>query len=344
METSFGKQISIINELTDSPHLFDFFQAIRLLKKHLYQNKTTVYDEIEYENCLKFHQTIKNSFAVSYINSIETCSPSVDKKNNYHIYTTFMGLAGTGGVLPERFSEYLSQRIHQNDAALSDFLDIFNHVILNLLYITWSKNQLSVVYEEQRKNNFYYKALSSICGIGLTSLQDKLLNPDDVIFYYSGLLGRQQRSAKMLEAILTNYFQMPIRVIQFQSERLRLSNEDRTILCSSKTSQNIFNQLGRNTILGSTWQSIQNKFRVYIGPVNYIQFNTLKPGSELLKRLKEIVQFFVKYELCFDVQIELIANEIPYCQLLGNNPLMLGWNTWVHSKPFIENSSAVVIN
>lgn len=339
MAASIGKQASIINELIESPQSFDFFQAIRLIRRHLSQKQG---EDIN-EGSIRFHANFKNNFAVSPIDSVKLLF-SENQEASYHIYSTFMGLVGSGGVLPERFSEYLSKRLYQDDVVLRDFLDIFNHIILSLLYTTWSQSQLAVIYEEKKKNNLYTKIISSLCGIGMLSLQDKLLVPDEAIFCYSGLFAKQHRSAKMLEIILADFFQLPVRVLQFQREWLRLSEMDRTILYCNISANAAFNQLGKNVILGSTCQGIQNKFRIYIGPVNYKQFDLLKPGGMLLTRLYEMVHFYVRYELSFDVQIELIANEIPFCQLLSKNPPMLGWNTWVHSNPFLKNSSAVVIN
>ena len=66
---------------------------------------------------------------------------------------TFMGLAGTGGVLPGHYTQLLIDRVREKDFGLRDFLDLFNHRLIAQFYRAWEKCHFFVGYESSQRRD-----------------------------------------------------------------------------------------------------------------------------------------------------------------------------------------------
>lgn len=350
MAITVRKQISPLDELFNSPQSFDFFQAVRLLGRYLENSADTSGVGVNYFDHIKFCSVAKSSFPINYIHSIKKDFKSTHNESAviYKLYVTFLGLTGPSGVMPESYTEYVIKHTHGNHRVLQDFFDIFNHKIIELLYRVWERNQIVAVYERQKKESLeldlYSKTLLSLAGLGQSSLQNKMSTSDEVIQYYSSLFSHRVHSAKCLESMLSEQFQLPVKVLQFQPEWLTLADEDRSLIVSNHYLAKSYNKLGINTIVGSQYESAQSKFRIYIGPINYEQFKLLSPNGEVIKSLHEITRLYVRSELHYDIQVELLAAEIPLCRLSYKNGTQLGWNTWLQSNSLKMNSIIVISN
>jgi len=100
-------------------------------------------------------------------------------------------------------------------------------------------------------------------------------------------------------------------------------------------------------VVGERVWSIENKFRVRLGPVGYEQFCRFTPMGEGLMPLCQFVRSYVGPEFDFDVQPVLRAQEVPECRLGGDVMAgsRLGWNTWLRSKTLPKDADeAVFVN
>src|SRR6185312_6409076 len=230
---------------------------------------------------------------------------------------TFMGLYGPDGVLPDHYTELIRERVQAKDTALRDFLDIFNRRLKELF------DQACVKHRYYMEPTRFTQLLSCLVGNGTPFLQQRLVNISDAaILFHAGLFARKIRSPVSLSAILTSYFSVPVTIISFQGKWLSLALENQSQLSSKK---NNYQQLGCNTILGRRTWDIQSNFRVRIGPLSYVDFKNFLPGNARLTAVKELVRRYIGIELDFDIQLVLVANEVPFCEL---GKFSLGWNTW----------------
>jgi len=76
--------------------------------------------------------------------------------------------------------------------------------------------------------------------------------------------------------------------------------------------------------------SLENNFRLRLGPLSYEQFCRYLPGRDGLRPLCQLVRAYVGSEFDFTVQPVLRAAEVPPCRAGGQGPVrsQLGWNTW----------------
>lgn len=103
--------------------------------------------------------------------------------------------------MPLAFSEdVLSRQINHNDFLLADFLDIFHHRLLCLLYRSWAMTRPAVSADRPGQDRFadYVQAF--------TPRGER---------YYAAQYVDQRRSAEGLLAVLRDHLQMPVRLQQW---------------------------------------------------------------------------------------------------------------------------------
>ena len=84
--------------------------------------------------------------------------------------------------------------------------------------------------------------------------------------------------------------------------------------------------------MGERKYEAQLKFRIRMGPMDLVDLQRLVPVGESFKRLKDWVLTYINQELFWDLQCVLKAAQVPTISLGRGG--MLGWTTWLKSKPF----------
>lgn len=349
MGTSSGAQNPLLVKLLSNPSSFDFFQAVRLLELIHIEDKIKGSNSLfSLEPFIRFSVYHKNTFSLS---NIENLTQEIFKSNQgvYHLQVAFMGLTGIHGALPPHYTEKLLIEAHQGNFILRDFLDIFNHRFVLLFYEAWKKNRFFVGYEtalleNQKKTDTFTNILKSIAGVEALPLNGNFLLRQEMFSFYASLWGREIRSAVAFERLLNEYFGLPFRILSFQGQWLFLPEKERSKIASFHSGKGQYHHLGQDIVVGHQRWCVQSKFRLYIGPLNYEFFEKLLPGSEFLQMITEIVNIYTQKELSFDIELELLAAEVPRCELSCKKPMCLGWNTWINNQPFNQNAHAFLLN
>ena len=331
MATAIGRTDPSITDLVlKEGYCFRFFQAVRLLH-WIYPERRTFSrwgaPSPPGQEVVRFHSRTALSFPPSEVASVLAADGGPS-----HMTVAFMGLAGNAGVLPMFYCEYVLRRLEEKDSALAAFLDIFNHRFLSLFYMAWEKHHpwadpRNLLAGRQLKFRQY---LFDLIGLGTGGLRNRMENLDSALLQYAGLLAQKPRSAAALEGILGDYFGLPITVEQFRGRWVRLAEEHRSYLHTG----GVHNKLGEGTIAGDALWVTQTAFRIRVEQLSWQRFRSFLPGQPALKRLGELVRFFVDGKLTFDVQLVLAAKEVPRCCLGGGEPetARLGMAAWLITK------------
>lgn len=359
---------TIEDRLFSEGYTFDFFQAVRLLEKRNAEAEAVGRDGPVYEEAVRFRSHLAFHFPPSAI--VEIKEPDDDLPPQMTV--SFFGLTGPSGVLPRAYTEQMFRlerdTKHPEKQALREWFDLFNHRLLSLFYRAWEKYRFYIPYERgefaRKEPDPFTQCLLSLAGVGLPTLRSRLRvstidesadHPqaravaaiDDLaLLHFAGLFAQRPRTAIGLEAILGDYFGLPIAVRQFQGSWLKLEPGDQTQL-GIETSNC---QLGVSTVVGERVWDVEGKIRIRIGPVNYRQFSEFLPDEAPVSDRKgfflmsHLVRFYVGPSLAFDIQLILEPREVPQCQLAsGSSPgPRLGWNTWLTSQPFTEPAADAV--
>ena len=363
------KAAPVSEQLEREGYRFDFFQAVRLLRRMVLESDgpdsvSTGGDGPPDREPVRFRAVPTHTFPAGSIHSVSR--PETDDATSpqtYHMDVCFLGLVGPAGVLPEHYTTMVIERTHprNRDYSLRDFLDIFNHRAISLFYRAWEKYRFPFSYERQsieqqnasarsdrRGNDHFTQALNCLVGLGTPGLQRRLNLDDEAILFYGGHFASQTRSAVVLENLVAEYFDVLVKVLQFIGQWLYLNTIDQTSMPSVKMAQGQNLQLGTNAIVGSRVWDVQGRFRLRIGPLNYDRFLNLIPpdrdpqiicappvgGDSPV--LAQMTRLYAGEQFDSDVQLILDRNEVPECGLGATGPKTprLGRNIWLATRDF----------
>jgi type VI secretion system protein ImpH len=363
---------SLARRLFEESYDFDFFQAVRLLQRMEPGRVRVGRGGPPQAEAVRFRARISLSFPPSSIYELRKPTSSLPVPV---MVQSFMGLTGPSGVLPRHYTEML-YKIERDvrtpeKHALRDWFDLFNHRLVSLFYMAWEKYRFYVPFERGEFDGLepdpFTNCLYSLIGLGAKPLrgrlrviardrvdeygetQERVLAriEDLVLLHFSGALGHRPRCAAALEAMLQDYFQVPVRIDQFQGQWLQLEPSSRTYFEGDRGN----NQLGVTTVAGDRVWDRQSKFRLRLGPMTYGQFVEFLPDREAVAARKtfflmvELIRLYAEPTLDFDVQLVLKAEEVPDCQLTGDGTFgaRLGWNTWLLTRPPTMDADDVVL-
>jgi type VI secretion system protein ImpH len=337
--------------LFEEPYRFDFFQAVRLLERIGTDRHPVGHDEHHPRSeSVRFISHLSLIFPASAIHALEGRDLKGDAESPPPRMTTpFFGLIGPIGALPTVYTEVLISLSVRKRAAAIGFLDLFHHRLVSLFYRSWEKYQVVALWERALSTkgadrafgaDAFSRHLFDLIGIGQRSLRNRQNLPDGVLVYYAGLLAQQHRSAVVLEQILGDYFERPVSVVTFFGRWLRLQPDQQ-----SRPGRNgVFNQLGVDAVAGHKVWDDQSKFRVRIGPLTFAEFRDFLPGGDASEELTDLIRFYVRAELDFDVQLVLKAEEVPWCNLSRDSQAaaQLGRYSWLKCREYTQDAEEAV--
>ncbi|WP_165611329.1 type VI secretion system baseplate subunit TssG [Sphingomonas jatrophae] len=252
---------------------------------------------------------------------------------------TFMGLTGPSGVLPDHYTELVVARDRARDAALGEFLDLFNHRALSLFYRAWAKYRLPVAFEDAggRLDDPFSAALAAIAGRDGPGDDPRLLGA-------VGLLARRVRSPEAVRRVLTTLFGLPIEVLELQPHRIRIDAGDQTRIPSGDLGRGAYMGLGVDAVAGETAVNVASRFRLRVGPLDAAQFDAFFLDGGTHARLAQAVRAIVGATMDFDIQLVLQKEDVPQIRVSdAAMPTRLGQNSWLLHGPAERNRDDTVL-
>lgn len=321
--------MEIEDRLHQSPGVFDFFQAVRLMQRLRPNAEGPGGFAAPDRESIHFGVHNALAFPASNIARIDWDEPVP------RMYVNFLGLTGHAGVLPYSYTELIMERQRARDTGLSAFLDIFHNRLLALFYRAWEKYRLPVVYERGalrgERNDRFSGYLLSFIGLGTPGLQSRQAIGDESLLFYTGLLSLRPRSATALRSLLEDYFEVDVEVEQFVGAWHRIGKSDQ---CVFQEFASFSEQLGVGAVVGDEIWDQQSRIRVRIGPLPEARYLEFLPGGSAHDPLRALVKFFVNGEVEAEIELILKREDVPACELGAEGPAgaRLGWYTWVKSE------------
>lgn len=325
-------------KLFDEPYGFEFFQAVRLFEKIFPERKPVGREALPNEEVVRFRSRISLDFPPSEIYEIRETDVPQTEETRTEMLVNFMGMVGTSGVLPTHYSELVLDRIRHRDTAMWAFLDIFTHRAVALFYRAWCKYRFPIGYEHGDDDFTSY--LFDIGGLGTKGLRGRMGINDESLLPYTGLIAQKPHSTSAVENVLSDFFRIPVKIIQFFGQWLDLDRADYTKLAVDNS------VLGSSAIIGTRVWDQQSKFRLRFGPLKFETYQAFLPNGSAHTALKSITKFMVGEEFDFDVQLCLMAKQVPGLVLTTRavRRPMLGWTTWLKTKPFQLDDDQLVLD
>ena len=179
-----GSDAPLERKLAEEPFRFDFFQAVRLLRRLRAGRSRVGAEGPPRVEAVRFRTARGLAFPASALHRLE---PPAEPGDPPALTVAFMGLTGPLGVLPHAYTDQVSERVRAGDGTLAAFLDLFNHRLISLFYRAWSKHRLAVL-EERGDAGRLADYLLALIGLGLDPGRsaDRHAFPDAALLFLAG--------------------------------------------------------------------------------------------------------------------------------------------------------------
>ena len=323
MASESGRDTASVKEtLYGRPLRFEFFQAVRLLKRLRGQRGGIAEDDPD-EEILRFRSEVSLAFPTSDVTKLV---PPGEEERAAVMTVGFLGMATAGsfGSLPTRYAQEILDQESEKNHALRDFLDLFNHRFVSLFYRAWEKYCLPVQYEAG-DSRFFERALFGVIGIGTPGLEGRLAFEDRALLSRTGLLAMAPLPAVALESLLESYFEVPVEVEQFLPAWYGIDEDEQNRLGAANS------RLGEDLFIGGRVRLSEFKFGLRLGPLDWDRYQEFFPTAGGFRALVDLVRLAVTPELDFETRLVLRAEDVPPLRLehTPSQACRLGWSTWL---------------
>jgi type VI secretion system protein ImpH len=338
MATESRRTLPAVGErLYEHPAAFEFFQAVRLLRR-IRGGRGGVGELDPGDEIVRFRSAVSLAFPRADITELHRAG---DGEPAARMTVGFMGMAtpGSFGALPLCYTRETLEQEDQKNPALRDFFDLFNHRALSLFYRAWEKHCLPVQHESGDAP-FFERALFGLAGLGTPGLRDRCAFDDHALLSRGGLLGMSPIPATALRGVLESYFQVPVEIEQFVPTWYEIDEGEQNRLGQRGS------RLGEDLFLGGRVRLVQFKFGVRLGPLDWDGYQEFFPVAQGFRALVDMVRLASTPDLDFEVRPVLRAEDVPPLKLEREpkRACRLGWSTWLASEaPARDANDAVLV-
>ena len=326
---------ALIEELSERIRRVDFVSAIRLVEC-LHSDKPRLGEAVRIrDDVLRLSQHVSLGFQGTALHGLQPARG----KHAYRLHCNFTGLLGSNGPLPLHYTEYADQRArHHGDPTFREFIDLFNHRLLSLLYRATAHFD-PVINLDRARGNAFDDFLGALGGHMLPGSRDRDGIVDGAKRFQVAWYGSKSKSPDGLLALIAHYFELPARVLEFQGDWLALPGDALIRLGRGKGRPS----LGVSTYLGRRVWSTSHKFKLQLGPLSWSDYLSFRPGGKRARTLYDLIRNYLGDE--WDWDFELIVREGDVGEWRLDRGRSLGFDSWLtgsRSRKLSEQS--VVMN
>ncbi|HEX3683275.1 MAG TPA: type VI secretion system baseplate subunit TssG [Bryobacteraceae bacterium] len=318
--TAYGweRAASLREWLLHEPYRFEFYQAVRLLEGFTPKALVSGGTEGAEQGAVRFRSRVSLSFPASEVHDLEWTA-AVPR-----LTVNFLGLGGALGPLPAPYTEMILEAKARKDHSAADFLDIFNHRLVTMLYRARKAHDPALTARPPHQGSFA-EHLFALIGLALPPARNTLGFPAQRLLSYAGMLARQPRTAAGLEVMLADHFGIRVRVRQFVGRWRHIDSSQWTQLGRRGTNQ----ELGAGAVLGTRAWDQAGRIAIRIGPLSLDRFRQFLPGSAQYAEISRLARFYLGIEHTAEAHLLLQRDQAPPSRL---GQAQLGFTSWLLSK------------
>ncbi|MDR5740749.1 MULTISPECIES: type VI secretion system baseplate subunit TssG [unclassified Caballeronia] len=244
------------------------------------------------------------------------------RNGKLHIRLFGLGMLGPNGPLPIHVTEIAREREEQrHDPTLCNFLDIFHHRSLTLLYRAWASAQSAASLDRPEHDRFSaYTA--SFSGHAQRRGRAPLLPEHARLSAAPHLVGESRDPSALCNAV-AHHFGVPVSIEEYAAHWIVLPPELHCRLGHSNAAA----CLGGGALLGERAPDRRHRFCMTIGPLEIETYHRFTPRGDDLLRLIEWVRVYVGLEFEWMLELQIEPHSAPAAVLGGSQ--QLGWSSWL---------------
>ncbi|MDB5861500.1 MAG: type secretion protein family [Ramlibacter sp.] len=320
---SVAQAIGTLNSGLRELHLF---AALRLLQAAQPQRKRLGYSHVAEEDPVRIDQELRLDFAPSEVSAVQAARGAATT-NRPTVTQAAVGLLGPNGALPYTWTEYAHELAHsayrsERDGSFVALVNVVQRRQLAFLYRAWHDSQAIAGVDRPDDSHPVADRLRALSGLALADSGRRDSVAPDFKTAFAATLSRRVRSPQALGAMLSHYFEAPVRVEEFVARWLDIPKPQRTMLGTQ------FSTLGVDAVAGARVWDCATSFRIFIGPLDLRRYRGFLPHGESYAQLADLVALHAGVEFEWELVPVLQTSEVPY-SWLGNQGLLLGWSSWL---------------
>lgn len=316
----------MMQRLLAAPHRYRFAQLLNILVRMLRQQGvpyTRAFGQV-----LRFRNSLSLAFPASEIESMQVEPLDAAGVSRVHITTAFIGLLGANGALPLHDTERAAARVSLGtDESWKPFIDLFSNRAVGLFYEAWGKYRVEHGLNTRAQDELL-PLLSALGGLRPSSFgpaRPYASIPAEVAGFYAGLLRTRPIAASTVERVLSEYFDIPVRVEEFVGAWDPVPIRMRSTLGVTAPA------LGFSAALGTRLWRNDLRVRLHIGPLDEEKAKAFLPRGRSHAALQEMVSLFSVPSAQYEVRLLLDKPCLKPLTLRtrGEDRKHLGWNSFL---------------
>lgn len=299
--TQWKPDAGVVARLIADPSGTGFFQAVRLLSAWLRQQGIS--QEHVFRECLRVHGSASLSFAPGEIEAL-WLEQEADGDTQVHVRAAMLGFLGVHGSLPLHYTETLDRHERQTgDGGPRAWLDTLSHRALILFYQAWARYRIECQQDADGGDFLPLQlALAGAWPAEVARREDGL--PAHALAHYAALLRHRPVSADVMQAVLAEYFGVPVRMQRFVGAWFRRAPQERTLLATAHA------RLGQGAMLGERCRRANLRVRLVLGPLERRVYEDFLPGRPGALALRQMLALFGLPGVSFEIRLVLRREDV----------------------------------
>ena len=315
------ESLNLSQRLRRDPQRFEWLQALLLLEREHPQAESLGSGTAPHAEALRLRGPLTPLFAASEVESLSQESGQAPV-----LSTPIFGLGGADGPLPYAYQEWLQQRARARDHAPAQFLDLFQHRLLSLLYKVMRKHRIALGFTAPGASAVQAQ-LRALTGLLPKALQERQAAPDSAVLACTALYADGRRSLAGFAAIVREQLGLPVELSAYEGGWRQIPAASRSRLQAG--GRNLC--LGRSAVAGTRVWDEHAGVRLTLGPLSTTQANGLLPDGETHPLLASLYALYFGPDL--DCTLVLLVRGASPLQLGHQVPPRLSWNGGLQRRP-----------
>ncbi len=309
----------MIAELAARPWEFSFYQAVCLIEAESGRSGIVGALGPVADEPVRFRAQFGLGFPASEIAGARLRLAPADGAGNpvLELDANFFGLYGAASPLPAELTERM---IHQDETGTTrDFLDIFNHWLIALLYRIWRRFRVDLERRAALDDLFstIAKCSSGLAEDGVPDSIDK----GALLASLRHLIG-WTRSAHDLRSVLTQQFPEVSWTVEEFVPRIFV------IPAESQWRMGGDGMLGEDVVLGDQMMDVAGRIRLTVEAPDWESYTQFLPSGARFPMVSQIVRRLLREQLDVIIVPSLRREAVQAAQLTGRD-FAIGLNAWL---------------
>jgi type VI secretion system protein ImpH len=257
----------------------------------------------------------------------------------WQMRVNFFGLASADGPLPDAYTELLRTQLLERDSAAADFLGIFQHRLLSLLYRAADALRAAAPFQAPGAAPLA-PALRALTGLGASAPARALAQ---ALLPNLPAAVQQRHSMHGFLALLRSRFGVPATGSEGGRRWLELDPELQTVL--GERNDLLDPGAVAGAVLGERVLDAGGLVRVDFGAVPAALFRALLPGGSRHAELAALCAWYLgphlRCELTLAPEPEATRDTLGIA--FGGEAFLLGYSSWVGERPHREERGITLI-